>query len=113
VFGFNAETASESAMSLGMSPLGQAVVLLHVLERTAMNKPLFENDKLDAYHLSIDYVASMYARASEVTGKDPDDSVNQAMSLRRTRSEHERRGAEQVWGPMYERICRWERGARN
>jgi hypothetical protein len=41
-----------------------AAVLVLVLEKTVMNEPIFDHDKLDVYRLSIDYVAYSYAIAT-------------------------------------------------
>jgi four helix bundle protein len=39
-----------------------------VLEKTAMNEPTFDHDRLDAYRLSIAYVANSYRIATELSG---------------------------------------------
>ena len=36
-----------------------------VLERTVMNEPIFDHEKLDVYRLSIDYVAYSYPIAKD------------------------------------------------
>jgi four helix bundle protein len=47
-----------------------AAVLVLVLERTVMNEPIFDHEKLDVYRLSIDYVAFSYTLASALTGNN-------------------------------------------
>ena len=42
-----------------------AAVLVLVLERTVMNEPIFDHEKLDVYRLSIDYVAYSYPIAKD------------------------------------------------
>jgi hypothetical protein len=61
-----------------------------VLERTLMNEPIFDHEKLDVYRLSIDYVAFSYAIASRLTGNN---RHTRSMASRRTIDpvEHRRR----------------------
>ena len=46
------------------------LVLVLVLERTVMNEPIFDHEKLDVYRLSIDYVAFSYVIATALTGNN-------------------------------------------
>jgi four helix bundle protein len=45
-------------------------VAVLVLERTVMNEPIFDHEKLDVYRLSIDYVAYSHTIATRLAGKN-------------------------------------------
>jgi hypothetical protein len=57
------------------------------LERTLMNEPIFDHEKLDVYRLSIDYVAFSYALSSALAGNN-----RHAREKKRKRKKEKKKG---------------------
>ena len=46
------------------------MVLVLVLDRTAMSDPIFDHERLDVYRLAIEYVATSYRIAKSLDGQE-------------------------------------------